>query len=268
MAWWGAGIGGTIGMVIGGPIGAIIGAGIGSSMTQDQGQTQGRIGSGRQREVEFLVATFSMLGKIAKADGLVSADEIAFVNAFIDKELELDGKSKRIAIEIFNRAKDDHSSIYQYAQQCSEIFQHDDAMRETLYRVLFMTALADGQLHPAEKEILEQLPLYLQIRDGAYERLEAELLGRGYRSHSSGQGTNSSAGYSENLDQYYKILGLDKNASDAEIKSAYRKKAQEYHPDKLASKGLPEGFTKFATEQMTLFSGAVDKITKARKQRR
>ncbi len=266
MAWWGAGIGGTIGMVIGGPIGAIIGAGIGSSMTQDQGQAQGRIGSGRQKEVEFLVATFSMLGKIAKADGLVSADEIAFINSFIDQELELDGRSKRIAIEIFNRAKDDHSSIYQYAQQCSEIFQHDDAMRETLYRVLFMTALADGHLHPAEKEILEQLPLYLQIRDGAYERLEAEL-GRGHRSR-AGSGGNSSAGSSENLDQCYKILGLDKTATDAEIKSAYRKKAQEYHPDKLASKGLPEGFTKFATEQMTLFSDAVDKITKARKQRR
>ncbi len=268
MAWWGAGIGGTIGMVIGGPIGAIIGAGIGSSMTQDQGQTQGRIGSGRQKEVEFLVATFSMLGKIAKADGVVSADEIAFVNSFIDRELELDGKSKRIAIEIFNRAKEDNSSVYQYATQCAEIFQHDDAMRETLYRVLFMTALADGHLHPAEQEILQQLPLYLQIRDNAYERMEAEL-GRG---HGAGSGSRSNAGanggFSEDLDKYYKILGLDKTATDAEIKSAYRKKAQAYHPDKLASKGLPEGFTKFATEQMTLFSDAVDKITKARKQKR
>lgn len=265
MAWWGAGIGGTIGMVIGGPIGAIIGAGIGSSMTQDQGQS--RIGSGQQKEVEFLVATFSMLGKIAKADGLVTADEIRFINSFIDQELELDAKSKRVAIEIFNRAKDDRSSIYQYAQQCSEIFQHDDAMRETLYRVLFMTALADGQLHPAEQEILEQLPLYLQIRDGAYERLGAELFGKsGYHRSGSGSRSGTSTDFPEDLDQYYKILGVDKSATDAEIKSAYRKKAQEYHPDKLASKGLPEGFTKFATEQMTLFSEALDKITKARKQ--
>ncbi|HLS53102.1 MAG TPA: DnaJ domain-containing protein, partial [Tissierellaceae bacterium] len=30
---------------------------------------------------------------------------------------------------------------------------------------------------------------------------------------------------------YYKILGIDKNASDAEIKRAYRDLAKKYHPD-------------------------------------
>src|SRR6476620_7084494 len=30
---------------------------------------------------------------------------------------------------------------------------------------------------------------------------------------------------------YYKILEIDKNASDADIKKAYRKLARKYHPD-------------------------------------
>ncbi len=267
MAWWGAGIGGTIGLLFGGPIGAIIGAGLGSSLTKDQP----KLGNSQQKQVGFLVATFSMLAKIAKADGVVSKDEIEFINRFIRQELNLDPKSRQVAIEIFDRAKLDDTSIYKYAEQISEIFMHDDAMRETIYRVLFMTALADGELHPAEKEILELLPAYLQLHDGAYEILEAELIGggggRSRQRSQSGQGYRQSqpSGFPAGLDRYYKVLEVDKNATDSEVKSAFRKKAQEYHPDKLASKGLPDGFLKFAKEQMQQFTEAHDAIMKSRK---
>lgn len=264
MAWWGAGIGGTIGMLFGGPIGAIIGAGLGSSLTQDQAE----LGSGQKKQIGFLVATFSMLGKIAKADGFVSKDEIAFIKTFIRQELDLDPKSSQIAIEIFNRAKSDNTSIYKYAEQISEIFIYDEAMRETIYRVIFMTALADGTLHPAEKEILELLPAYLHLHDSAYALLEAELSGGAQnRSRSGAQSgrTSRASGFSGDLDRYYKVLEIEKTATNAEVKSAFRNKAKEYHPDKLASKGLPDGFLNFAKEQMQQFSEAHDAIMKSRK---
>lgn len=270
MAWWGAGIGGTIGMLFGGPIGAIIGAGLGSSLTQDQP----KLGGGQQKQIGFLVATFSMLAKIAKADGVVSRDEVEFINAFIKQELDLDAKSRQVAIQIFDRAKLDDTSIYKYAEQISEIFMQDDAMRETIYRVLFMTALADGELHPAEKEILELLPAYLHLHEGAYELLEAELMenaggGQSRRRSQSGQGyrQSSGSGFTADLDRYYKVLEVDKTATDSEVKSAFRKKAREYHPDKLASKGLPDGFLKFAKEQMQQFTEAHDAIVKSRKKK-
>lgn len=256
MAWWGTGIGAGIGMMLGGPFGALIGAGIGSSMTrEDRGYERGydrgydtggsRLETEQQQQIGFLVAAFSMIGKIAKADGVVSPDEVAFVETFIKKELDLDAKSRKVAIEIFNRAKSDSTPIYQYAEQFVQMFRYEDAMRETIYRVLFMTAMADGQLHPAEKDILQNLPPVLRLRENIYQQFEAEFGG--------------------DLAGYYALLGCSNNATDAEIKSAYRKKCLEYHPDKLASKGLPDGFTKFATDQMTQFSEAYDKIMKSRK---
>lgn len=33
-------------------------------------------------------------------------------------------------------------------------------------------------------------------------------------------------------EDYYKILGLDKSASERDIKRAYRKLSKKYHPDK------------------------------------
>ena len=46
---------------------------------------------------------------------------------------------------------------------------------------------------------------------------------------------------SQNKD-YYKILGVDKKASDEEIKSAYRKLAKMYHPDVNKEPGAAEKF--------------------------
>ena len=65
-------------------------------------------------------------------------------------------------------------------------------------------------------------------------------------------------------DRYYKILGCTKNDTDDQIKSKYRALVKEYHPDKIASKGLPEEFTRLAEEKFREIQEAFDGIRKER----
>jgi len=63
---------------------------------------------------------------------------------------------------------------------------------------------------------------------------------------------------------YYKILGIDKSATAADIKKAYRKLMSQFHPDKLMGQGLPEEMIKSATERSQEVQAAYDLIKKSR----
>ena len=55
-------------------------------------------------------------------------------------------------------------------------------------------------------------------------------------------------------EDYYEILGVSKNATAAEIKKAYRKKAIEYHPDKNPGDANAEAMFKKAAEAYEILS--------------
>jgi len=62
----------------------------------------------------------------------------------------------------------------------------------------------------------------------------------------------------------YQVLECTPEMSDAEIKKKYREKCIEFHPDKLAAKGLPDEFMKYANEQLAKINEAYDALKKAR----
>jgi len=241
-------------MMIGGPIGAGIGAWIGHSM--GRARTAMQQGSGgaalhmgqKEAQTVFFVALFSMLAKMAKADGRVSADEAEVVNQFARQQLNLDAEDRKAAREIFTHALNDGYTIYDYAAQYRKIAPSHQ-MREMIYRLLFTLAYADGELHPGEDEILKEIPLHLGLDGSYYAILREEFQGRHADIH-----------------ECYEILGCTPDSTDAEVKRAYRKLCMEYHPDRIASKGLPEGFMKFAEEQMHRINESYNTIMEARKQ--
>jgi len=257
MSWLGAGIGAGIGMMLGGPIGAGLGAWIGHSMGATGAAMRAASGTGMgksrafmgQKEAQtiFFVSLFSMIAKMAKADGNVSPEEAALINQIAKTQMNMDVEDRKAAKKIFNNALNDSYSIYDYAAQYRQITQNPQ-MREMVYRLLFAVAYADGKLHPEEDAILKEIPSHLGLGPTAYQMFREEFQGR-----------------QPDLSEQYKVLGCAPESSDAEIKHAYRKKCTEYHPDKIASKGLPDGFLQFAEDQMKQITGAYSAIMDSRK---
>ncbi|WP_043316944.1 co-chaperone DjlA [Microbulbifer sp. HZ11] len=255
MSWLGAGIGAGIGMMFGGPIGAALGAWVGSSFgsglkkLSEAGIPLNREGA----QTVFIVALFSMLAKMAKADGQVSKAEVQLIDDFINNNLRLNAEDRQQAIKIFQNAKSDQYSIYDYARQYRQLIRNQ-AMREMVYRLLFAVAFADGELHPAEEQILRRIPEELGLHASIFTAMFNEF------GHGAGPAASG-----DSLKAHYDILECSPDASDRELKLAYRRKAAEFHPDKIASKGLPEEFMRHAEDQMKSVTVAYDTIVAARK---
>jgi len=112
--------------------------------------------------------------------------------------------------------------------------------------LLASVAMADGTLHHAEEKLIREIAWELGLSSRDYEEAMAMF--------------NPTA----SLDAAYATLGVDRSATDTEVKKAYRKLAKEYHPDVLASKGMSEDFQKFAEEKMKAINEAWSEIEKAR----
>lgn len=243
MSWLGAGIGAGIGMVIGGPIGAGIGAWLGHSVGNIKTAMTGQ----REAQTVFFVSLFSMLAKMAKADGTVSTEEADLINHIAKTQMNMDAEDRKAARDIFNNALNDSHSIYDYARQYRQVMQNRQ-MLEMVYRLLFAVAFADRKLDHEEDLILREIPSHLGLDSSIYKRFMKEFQGK-----------------KTDIGACYEILGCTPDSNDEEVKRAYRKKCIEYHPDKIASKGLPEGFMQFAEDQMQQITNSYSTIMESRR---
>ena len=127
-------------------------------------------------------------------------------------------------------------------------------MRELMYDILWDVACADGEVSAGERRILEMIVTQLRIRPSLF----AEQCRRRLNSRQS-----SRRRYSYEPSPY-EILGCDANASDDELRRAYRAQAKKHHPDLLRAQGLPEEMISRATEQMARINGAWEEIKRSR----
>ncbi len=263
MAWWGKLIGGTFGFMVGGPIGAMLAGAVGHQfdlgLEKQFSDSAPQIGDQERLQGAFFAATFSIMGYICKADGHVSKDEIRAAEALMQR-MQLSAQQRTAAMELFNQGKQSNFPFEAVMQQ----FRHECHRRQNLIRlfleVQIQAALADGELHPAERKILLQLFGLLGLSSQEFEQL-LRLAGWGA---SGGRSRSTSAGGVSAVEEAYGLLGVKATASDAEIKKAYRRLMSQHHPDKLVAKGLPEEMIDLATEKTQAIGKAYQILRDAR----
>ena len=108
--------------------------------------------------------------------------------------------------------------------------------------MLFELALADGNLHPNEDDLLKKIPRIFKFDNKVYQSLYEK--------------------YVDQTKNYFKTLGVSENSSFADIKKAYLKKRKEFHPDTLIGKGLPEEFIEKAKEKFIEVQEAFEELEK------
>lgn len=252
MGWLGKMVGGTIGFALGGPIGAVAGAAFGHTFDKKEAayladpgmKMHQRLSTDEETQLTFFVAAFSMLAKIVKADGRVSKQEIASIESFMKNDLNLDQESRNTAINIFRHALNSPESFDAFALQFYRVFRSQPRVIELMMDVLLRVSAADGVISQHEETLLQSAAGIFNFSDADYARLKSK--------------------YAKSVNRYYAVLKCDDNCSNEEVKKQYRKLVSEYHPDKIASKGLPEEFIKFANDKFVEIQEAYDCIRKER----
>lgn len=207
------------------------------------GTTSGRAATVEERQAAYFLALFSILGKLAKADGQITREEGEMVVSFLDK-MNVQGEERQFAIRVFNEAKNSRYDAQDFARQFAGMTQGQHDLRSSMMDMLFQIAMADGEYHPQEEQMIEKIAAILGIGAGELDAFRSRYIG--------------------NTDNAYAVLGLSSDADDETVKNAYRQLVHEYHPDRIISQGMPQEFVEYATQRFQEIQTAWEQIKRQR----
>ena len=246
--------GALIGLAAGGVQGLFIGALIGYGVGQFVARML--LGGLQVAQNRLLDSTFAIMGALCKADNVVTRDEIRVVERIFEM-LRLNSEQKTQAKEAFRRGKAPDFDVDQAADQFASLARGRAPLLQLFLQLQCMAIAADGEIHPAEHEMLVRIARRLGVAEREIAQLEALLrtsFGAGAATQAPGQ----------RLKDAYAALGVAEDAEPAAIKRAYRKLISENHPDKLAARGLPESMRAVAEERSREINAAYDLIKQAK----
>ena len=193
-----------------------------------------------EKSVAFTIGMIGLGAKMAKADGVVTEDEIA---AFKQVFHIPDGELAAVA-RVFNLAKQDVAGFETYARQIARLFDARHDILEDVLDGLFHIAKADNAYHPGEHGFLSQVAEIFGFTPAEFASIRARHVGL--------------------ANDPYLILGLAHDATEDVIRRRYRELVREYHPDRHIAAGVPEEMIEIATERLQKVNEAYDLIMKER----
>lgn len=235
-------LGGGLGWVLGGPIGAVLGYAVGSiydSATLEPSTSESRSGSSASTaEGDFSMSLMVLCAAVMRADGRVVKGELDFVKTFLTKNFGEEHARDRLLL-LRELLKQDFS----VADVCAQIKQYmPHPSRLQLLHLLYGLANSDDHIDAAELQVIEQIARYMGI--------------------SAADAASLKAMYYKDVESAYQVLEITANATDEEVKKAYRRMAVKYHPDKVSQLG--EDVQRAAKEKFQKLQEAYEHIRKSR----
>jgi len=229
------------------------------------GNVGGVTGIKTEKQSVFFQTVFTLMGKLAKADGRVSEVEIAHVEKFMT-QLNMSPKNRKKAIGHFQTGSKADYDIDGLIEKFLSVTAASPNLKQMLMVYLLRVAAADGQLNQKETDLMREVAQKVGYSEQQFAQLMAMLQGQDQFAGGQYQRGGSATNYRsvDAVAAAYQALGVSKDDSDAEIKKAYRRLVREYHPDKLMGQGLPEEMIKEATERSQEIQTAYDTIKKSR----
>ena len=189
-----------------------------------------------EKSVAFTIGMIGLGAKMAKADGVVTEDEIrAFKQVFHIP----DGELATVA-RVFNLAKQDVAGYETYARQIAKLFEARSEVLEDVLDGLFHIAKADNAFHPGEHGFLRRVAEIFGFSDADFARIRARHV--------------------DVPDDPFMILGLAPGAAPDEVRKRYRDLVREHHPDRHIAAGVPEEMVEIATRRLQKINEAYDRI--------
>lgn len=236
-------IGGFRGLVIGAALGFAVGWGVRHALSKGLTLIQ----------AQFHDTTFAVMGALCKADGVVTRDEISTAEAMFER-LHLSPEQRESARTAFARGKAPDFDLDAEVSKLVRVARGYRPVLSLFLQVQCAAVAADGDVHPAEHQMLVRVARLLGLTEADVAQLEAMLR----------TGAPHGPSPQQKLEDSYAALGLTAASTDVEIKRAYRRLMSQNHPDKLAGKGLPESMREMAEERTREISTAYAVIKEAR----